>query len=84
MTSLPFIDRIKRLYRDLAKNQSAARTHSYEVKMLSQLQARPASGLRAIRLVAAVAAPHPSSEADRLRWGNRGGLDIENTRSNLG
>ncbi|HUW36577.1 MAG TPA: hypothetical protein VMV91_04535 [Rhodocyclaceae bacterium] len=84
---LLIIDRIKLLCRDLVKNQSVAlsRTRSYEVKMLpSQLQTRPSSGLRAIRLVAAVAAPRLSSEADRLRWGNRGGLDIEHTRSNLG
>jgi len=86
MTILPFIARIKLLCRDLAKNQRVAlsRTRSYEVKLLPQLQTRPSSGLCAIRLVAAVAAPRSSYEADRLRWGNRGGLDIEHTRSNLG
>jgi len=86
-TSLPFIDRIKVLYRGLIKGKRVAlnRPRSYEVRILpsSVQRGQPLSGLLPIKLVATVATPRLSARSDRLWWdGSR--RHVEHTRSNLG
>lgn len=81
-TSLLFIDRIKKLCRDIVKGKPDALNdvHSYEIKIqpLSMQRGGPKNskpGLHAIKLRAAIAAPWVSVRAGR---------DMEHTRSNLG
>jgi len=89
---LPFIDRIKLLYRDLIGDQHFAlnRERSYEVKIRpSSMPIRkpqsPLSGLQAIKLATTLAAPRVSGPADPICWASQGGSrDMEHTRSNLG